>query len=364
MKVPSLQSIPGLATVADAAADALVNLTARIPEHLKTITTTQQHVLIVTHAVPAARVRRLVPAHFELDTLKIDGEICAFLQVVCAFNDDLHYTPLPKPSLDFWQLTYRILTRQHFVENEPSQNAAPTNAAATGAVTPAPASTRNALRGTPGAFVVKSYTGAKAASVMQSAVVAQSQFAQFNVLMRGDTARGEYSLMAIDAREEAAPAMQSAAATQVQSAPSGAHVNVHASVPNASDTPSAPTQIAARTLPPDAPRVLAAPFASREKMVEFLTLRPDLFQAARLGNATLMQSLEAPPMQPLDAGLVPVGGEVQDIRLAVWEEMGLLSQKEMRIAYSVLLQPSWKVLMHVPRVLSLVAAETTTVRVI
>lgn len=359
MKVPSLQSIPGLASVADAAADALGNLTARIPEHLKTITTSQQHVLIVTHAVPVARVRRLVPAHFELDTLKIDGEICAFLQVVCAFNDNLHYTPLPKPSLDFWQLTYRVLTRQRFAENAPSQNAAPANAAATGANAPtAPASTRSALRGTPGAFVVKSYTGAKAASMLQSAVVAQSQFAQFNVLMRGDTARGEYSLMAIDAREESAPAMQSAAATQVQGA------TVHTPPQNAPDTPSAPTQIAARTLPPDAPRVLAAPFASREKMVEFLTLRPDLFQAARLGNATLMQSIEALPMQPLDAGLVPVGGEVQDIRLAVWEEMGLLSQKEMRGAYSVLLQPSWNVLMNVPRVISLVAAETTTVRVI
>ena len=356
MKIPSFNSIPGLSSVADAAADALGNLTSRIPEHLKTVTTNQQHVLLVTHAVPVARVRALVPAPFELDTMKIDGETCAFLQVVCAFNDNFHYTPLQKPSIDFWQLTYRVLTRQRFAESAPSTpNTPPQNAAATPQTTASTRTPQINLRGTPGAFVVKNYIGARAAWALQRAIVSQAQYADFNVLLRGETTSGEYLLMAIDAREEAAPALQNDA-VNVQGA------TVHPPPPTT--PPSAPTQIAARTLPPDAQNTeIPAPFASREKLAEFLCNRPDLFQVASLGGVTLMQSMEMPPMQPLDAGLVPVGGEVQDIRLAVWEELGLLSQKEMRAPYSVLLQPSLAVVMDAPRVINLVAAGQTTVRV-
>src|SRR5215210_52837 len=74
--IPSLPSIPSLTD---------------IPENLKTMTVTLRHFLIVSHAVPADRVRSLVPAGLTLDTIKVQGETCAILQATCFFNDNFHY---------------------------------------------------------------------------------------------------------------------------------------------------------------------------------------------------------------------------------------------------------------------------------
>src|SRR5687768_4299430 len=52
-------------------------IAAKIPEHAKTMSVLLRHLLIVSHTVPADRVRSHVPQGLELDTVKVDGQTCA-----------------------------------------------------------------------------------------------------------------------------------------------------------------------------------------------------------------------------------------------------------------------------------------------
>lgn len=270
-----------------------------IPEDMKTLSVTMRHLVIVSHAVPAARVRSLVPAHFALDTLKIAGETCAIVQSTIAFNENLHYTPLPKPSLDFWSATFRILTRAPLREDTLS-----------GAVG---APGQRMLRSDPAAWLVKSYLGAHAAWVLQRAVAANARHADFNVIHRGD-----YNAVYMDIQP---------------------------------DDKNGVTQIAVRATPDRAP---VPPFASWSKMAEFLTRRPHGYydMAAVAGRENIgFIALDNAAMEPLGAELIPVGGEVRESRLGVWEQLRVLEPAEMRRPFSVLIQPRLPVVLQPPKLL-------------
>ncbi len=289
--MPNLSSLPDL-------------LAGKIPDEVKTTTVTQRHVLIVSHAVPVSRLQGHLPAGFSLDTIKIAGEARAILQMVCCFNDNFHYTPLPIPRLDFWQMTLRVLTRQPRAATPPP---AAVEQPATTTTTP-PASTRE-----PGAYVFRTFLGTRAAWVLQRAVASQSEYADFNVITRGAVERGEYAPFVADI------------------------------VPG-DETP--PTQIAVRSL--DA-RVAQPPFVSWEKMAHFLTHRPVSFQKLSVGDGIVAMTAEHPDCNPVMGEFVPVGGEVREARFGVWEKMGVMNGAEMRSPFSILIQPEIVVTAQAPR---------------
>ncbi|HEX8550018.1 MAG TPA: hypothetical protein VF681_00545 [Abditibacteriaceae bacterium] len=269
----------------------------QIPEEMKTISVTLRHFLILSHAVPASRVRDLVPPQFALDTIKVNGETCAIAQTCVMFNDNLHYTPLPKPALDFWSANFRILTRAPLREDT-------VGAAAPGA---------RMNRSDAGAWVVRSFLGARAAWAVQRAVAADAQYADFNVITRGD-----YNAFFIDIVPEDA---------------------------------GMTTQIAVRASAAQNP---SPPFASWDKMTEFLTRRPngyyDMTAIAGKENMGIL-TLENPPLQPRSAEVIPVGGEVRESKLGVWEKLAVLGAGEMRQPFSILIQPEVAVVIQPPKLL-------------
>lgn len=267
-------------------------------DDLKTMSVTMRHTIIVSHAVPAIRVRRLVPSSFfALDTLKIGGETCGIVQSVFAFNENLHYTPLPKPSIEFWSASFRVLTRAPLREDTGRAGA--------------PGS--RMIRTDPAAWLVRSYLGTKAAWAMQRAVAANAKSAEFNIIQRGD-----YNAVYIDVQP---------------------------------DDKSATTSIAVRAVADQNP---ALPFASWDKMAEFLTRRPNGYydMAAIAGRENVgFIALDHPPMQPRNAELIPVGGEVRESRLGVWEQLGVMEPNEMRRPFSILIQPQLSVVIAPPKLL-------------
>jgi len=286
MNIPDFSNLPKLPNFAS--------------DEMKTMTVTLRHFLIASYAIPATRVRALVPDHFALDTLKVGGETCAILQTTCFLNENFHYTPLPKPSLDFWQSTYRVLTRSPLREDTDGRVAAP------GQVM---------VREDPGAWFFHTFLGTRASWILQRAVAAGAEYADFNVIQRSDS-----------------------------------H-NYHQFLADIVPQDSLPTQIAVRSLSQQTP---VAPFASWNKMVNFLTHRLNgYYQMTSLtgGENIGVLAVEHEPMQPLLAELVPVAGEIAEARLGTWEKLGLMSQLEMRRPFALLIQPQIVFVSHAPKLL-------------
>ncbi len=126
-----------------------------------TLTVTLRDFLIVTYAVPEARVREHVPAFLPLDTLpNADGERVAFVQSTCFFNDDMRWSKAPEGSgLSFYQSTYRVLTRRE---------------------------------GRRGAYFLRTYLGTGPSHTAQRAIAREADFARFFVHVAGDPARASY----------------------------------------------------------------------------------------------------------------------------------------------------------------------------
>ncbi|HEX8235595.1 MAG TPA: DUF2071 domain-containing protein [Abditibacteriaceae bacterium] len=300
MNLPSFSNIPSLSSIGEQIAE-------KIPDNMKTMSVTLRHMLLVSHAVPAVRVRPLVPASLELDTLKVNGETCAILQTTCFFNDDFHYSPLPKPSLDFWQMNYRVLTHQRLIDK--------TTNIATAPVTP---------RGEQGMYVFTSYLGTRASWAVQRAVASGAEYADFNVITRGQTDQGHYSNYLIDVKP-------------------------------GDDTPV--TQIAVRTNDDLTPQ---PPFAKWDKMTHFLTHRLQAYAQLSVGENLILLPAEHALMNPSPAELVPVGNEVKEARFGVWEKLNLLSPTEMRRPFSVLIQPQIVFTVLAPRPVQVVEQPATT----
>jgi hypothetical protein len=63
---------------------------------------------LITHVVPAERVRPLVPPRFELQTFsEAGGAEMAFISASCFHNHRLHWPPFPRAAVSYPQSTYR-----------------------------------------------------------------------------------------------------------------------------------------------------------------------------------------------------------------------------------------------------------------
>lgn len=267
------------------------SLSDQIPAHLKTVSVVRRHNVFIAHAVPTLRVLERLPAlppSITLDTLPVNGETCAFLLTTLRFNDDFHYTPLALPNLSFWSLDFAVLVRHQSVES--------------------------AARKT-GSLVVQSFVGTRAAWVLRRALAGESAFANFNVVMRGTPSETYAPLIADIHPENGAPA----------------------------------TQIAVReeTVLP-----LRAPFVSTSKMTDFLLHRPTSFSALSVAHKFMSANSTSDAAANVAAGaLASVGGEITELRLGVWEKMGLLDARETREPYAILIQPESKTVLQSPALL-------------
>lgn len=67
---------------------------------------------LITHVVPAERVRRIIPRQLELETFRdTDGVAKAYVSVGMFFNDHFRWGLAPEPHLNFYQATYRTYIR-------------------------------------------------------------------------------------------------------------------------------------------------------------------------------------------------------------------------------------------------------------
>lgn len=74
--------------------------------------TTLRHFAIVTYAVPAARLRPVVDARFDLDCIDVDGDPHGLLSVVPFEDQDFRGAALRSPRGRFGQTNYRIYIRE------------------------------------------------------------------------------------------------------------------------------------------------------------------------------------------------------------------------------------------------------------
>lgn len=135
-----------------------------------TATVTLRDFLVITHAVPEARVRPHVPVGLPLDTRPDPqtGEPLAFVQTTCFFNDNLHWSPLGErgPGLSYHQSTYRILVK------------------------------RGERRG---AFFLRTYVGTSESFAAQRAIAREVDYAPFAVHVAGDPVRARYDAYTVRA---------------------------------------------------------------------------------------------------------------------------------------------------------------------
>jgi hypothetical protein len=182
-----------------------------------TITGTLRDYLVVTWAVPADKVRSQVPAELSLDVLpNASGELSAFLQVVCFYGENVHWSPLQNDPLaqSYHQVTYRILTRH--------QNKR-------------------------GVFNLRSYFSTEEVRNAQRVVAREVDYARFFVHINGDPARDTYSsynLRAVGDRGQTSVEVSFAEGEEADASP------------------------------------VPAPFARFEDMVQFLTQREENYFAA------------------------------------------------------------------------------------
>ncbi len=267
------------------------SLSDQIPTNLKTVSVARRHNVFIAHAVPALRVLERLPAlppSITLDTLPVNGETCAFLMTMLRFNDDFHYTPLPLPNLSFWSLDFAVLVRRERAEGQARET---------------------------GNLVIKSFLGTRAAWVLRHALAGESAFAHFNVVMRGTTGETYAPLIA----------------------------DIHP------DNGTPTTQIAVRQ---EAAIPLQSPFVSAAKMTEFLLHRPTSFSALSVGHKFVgLQSQSNDIINVLAGELASVGGEVSELKLGVWEKMGLVNTNELRQPYAILIQPESKTVLQSPALL-------------
>jgi uncharacterized protein YqjF (DUF2071 family) len=119
--------------------------------------------LVVTWTVPADKARPHVPEELPLDVLpNAKGELTAFLQVVCFYGENVHWSPLQNDPLaqSYHQVTYRILTRH--------QNKR-------------------------GVFNLRSYFSTEEVRNAQRVVTREVDYGRFFVHINGDPARNTYS---------------------------------------------------------------------------------------------------------------------------------------------------------------------------
>lgn len=206
-----------------------------------TITGTLRDYLVVTWAVPADKVRSQVPPELPLDVLpNADGALTAFLQVVCFYGENIHWSPLQNDPLaqSYHQVSYRILTRRE---------------------------------GKRGVFNLRSYFSTEEVRNAQRVVAREVDYARFFVHINGDPARNtytNYSLRSVGDRGQ-----------------TGLEVTFADSDSDAAEPSPAP--------------FVPAPFATFEDMVLFLTQREETYFAASAPKTGIgLSPVRHEPLQP------------------------------------------------------------------
>ena len=78
-----------------------------MPDVLTSFSVEVENFAVVTHRVPADRVRAHLPDIYELQTFEQDGEEYAFVSATCFCNRDFRVTGVPFPRHTFNESTYR-----------------------------------------------------------------------------------------------------------------------------------------------------------------------------------------------------------------------------------------------------------------
>jgi uncharacterized protein YqjF (DUF2071 family) len=119
--------------------------------------------LVVTWAVPAERVRPLLPEGLTPDALPggEDGAPVAFLQTLCAYCQDARWAPSPAGSGEsFHQVTHRVLVRR--------------------------------AGGKRGAYVLRTDLSSSEVQAARRVIAREAEWARFSVYINGDPVRGDY----------------------------------------------------------------------------------------------------------------------------------------------------------------------------
>jgi uncharacterized protein YqjF (DUF2071 family) len=229
-----------------------------------------ENFILITHSVPAARVRRHLPDLYELETFAAaDGSERALVSATCFCNRNFRPYALAYPRLTFNESTYRTYVR---------------------------------LRGRVGVYFFGRYLGDPVA------LAAQRLFAR-------DTYLGDFDV-SIAAAEKGYPSYSCSVASA-----RGA------------------TRFAARAL--DRPTA-RPPFHSGHDLAQFITYRLHGFFTSSLGHQGHMP-VSHKRMSPL------AGALLEDPRLDLWEQLGIVSPEEASQPYSILVQPPLDFVLLPPR---------------
>lgn len=223
---------------------------------------------LITHAVPANRLRAHVPAQFELETFVRDREEVGLITTTSFCNRQLHWSWARYPAHDFDQMTFRTYVTH---------------------------------KGRRGSYFLGTYVSTRLSFLGQSAVAANSFLAKFDVEVQGGTT--------------GYPAY--ATATRVDHGESSFEIE-------ATEHPHA-----------------KHPFATGEELAQFITYRLHGFARNPLGFQT---------HGPVDhRRMSPWSGTLLSGRFDFWERLEILQPEEFLPAYSVLVEPSIRFTLHLPR---------------
>lgn len=261
------------------------------PQGGPTMTTaTVRDLLYVTYAVPPERLTEHIPTGLALDRLpNADGDVTAFVQVVCGLYQSARWSPLPEFVGDaFYQVTYRVLIRRTIPAT--TEGAKPEKRA--------------------GVWALHSFANTSERHLSQRLVDRAADFARISLFIDGDPARDLYDYYRI--RSEADTGQ------------------TYLTVKFDKDAPSVP-----------------APFGNEADMTAFLTQRTEqFFRLSVPGPAVGLLPIR-------QGALSPIRGELVSARVTPLIDTGILTNDEAQKPLAVLLQPSLTVHAFPPRPIKL-----------
>jgi len=302
---PSNGDGAGIAAPAPSASPGLIaQIKARLETPEKgaaTLSGTLRDYLLVTWAIPAARLRPHVPEELPLDVLPdASGNLLAFIQVVCYYHDNLHWSPVKgSDGASFHQITYRALTR---------------------------------YKGKRGVFDLRSYLSTDEARNALRVIAREADFARFAVHIAGDPVRGTYDRYTIRAVGDRG------------------QTNLDITFPQSPSEPAAGEGSESESEPQEKAAPVATPFSRVEDMVHFLTQREEQYFATFLpkGSITLVPLRHEP--------LIPIHATLTTARASVFTDTGLLTTEELLRPIGVFVQPAVTVTAYPPRLAKFPAA--------
>ncbi len=88
-----------------------LSLSERPPVHGLNVVSDLRHFAIISYAIPAMRIRPLIPNYFELETIQLKGQSLALLSAVPFLNTHFRSACWPGPRFQMGQTNYRVYIR-------------------------------------------------------------------------------------------------------------------------------------------------------------------------------------------------------------------------------------------------------------